>query len=127
MGNRKKYLVHVAQNRKPLYTTAFNSRTELVTYLRRQGLKFRNDVVSNIGESSITLHCNDSFSYEIEEQIDQKRSLIFEGGEYVPLKDYIEETGESKRTIEYAFKHKKIKGLTVGKKNLIYIYRGEAQ
>lgn len=127
MSNRKKYLVHISQHRKPLYTTAFNSRTELVVYLRRQGLRFRNDVISNLGEASIKLQSNDSFSYEIEEQIDQRRSIIFEGGEYVPLKDYVESTGESKRTIEYAYKHNKIRGLSVGKRNLIYIYKGDVR
>ena len=125
MSNKKKFLVHLSQHNKPLYTMSFASRTELASYLRRQGLKFRNETISNINQGFVCFEDKIGFKYEIEEQIEQQRTLIFEHGLYIPLRDYAEETGQSKRAVLYAFKHNRIKGLSVGKKNLVYIYKGD--
>lgn len=127
MSNKKKFLVHLSQHGRPLFTATFSSRTELALYLRKQGLKFRNEALSNMGQSFIAFEDRQGFRYEVEEQIEQKRMLIFENSVYVPLRDYAEETKQTKRAVMYAFKHNRVRGLSVGKRNLIYIYKGEAE
>lgn len=123
MSDKKKYIVHVSASGYPLFSEAINSRTELARYLRSQGLHFRDSELSDIGSDSVVMHSRIGIKYEIEEQLETTRSLIVDNREYVPLSDYCKETGESARSVQYAYKKNKIRGLTVGKKNYIYIYR----
>ena len=126
VSDKKKYLVHVAISSKPLYSTCINSRTELTQFLRQSGVRFRDSELSGIGSGSVMFEAKTGIRYEVEEQICPSRSIIFDNKVYIPLSDYCRLTGESRRAVRYSYHKRRIRGMTVGKKNLIYIYKEDA-
>jgi hypothetical protein len=127
VSDKKKYIVHASIKDSPLYSKAIGSRTELTAYLRQMGVKFRDSELSDIGTDSVYLDAPYGITYEIEEQLEHRRSIVIDNREYIPLSDYCKLTGESSRAVQYAYRKKRIKGLTVGKRNYIYIYKGDVQ
>ncbi|MGN0906747.1 MAG: hypothetical protein ACI4NM_06335 [Bullifex sp.] len=118
----KAFVLHVYKNEEEVYSLSFSSRAKIAKYLRNQGLKFRDSSLAG-GISSLTLTDKDNgLIYEVEESFDDFGSIIHDGAVYIPLKDFCERVNKKRDTVYKSYKRGRIRGLTVGKYNLVYIY-----
>lgn len=108
-----------------LYSDTFTSRKEMVSHLRSLGLSFSNEDLCNLGMQSKTITKN-RFSYEIEELPKTDNVFSFNGGIYIPLSEYCRRTGRKIDSVRYEYQMGRLRGLTVGKKNYVYIYWSKA-
>lgn len=125
MGNvsdKKQMVIHFYQKKRYLYSENFSSITDMLKFLRSSGVKVKTESVCTLGDSSVKIEHGDK-TYEIEEFPTVKKIISLPNGEhYIPLNEYSQRTGQTPRTVRYAYKQGKIKGISVGKRNYLYIY-----
>lgn len=125
MSEKKPYIVHTYRDDLFLYSDTFSSQKEVATHLRSLGLSFTNADICNLGSHSKTI-TQGRFSYEIEELPKAENVFRFNGGIYIPLSEYCKKTNQKIDAVRYEYKMGRIRGVTIGKKNYVYIYWGKA-
>lgn len=126
MNQGKQFVVDVFQLKKHIFTLKFNTRKELVTYLRTRGLAFRNDLLCNLGCDSVDLEGDYGDSYHIEEMA-MPLDIIQQGGRtYIPVKYFALKTGVSRNKLTKWFQLGYLQGIRVGKYNRLYICTEQA-
>lgn len=125
VSEKKPFIVHTYRDNMFLYSDTFTSRKEMVSHLRSLGLSFSNEDLCNLGMQSKTITKN-RFSYEIEELPKTDNVFNFNGGIYIPLSEYCRRTGRKIDSVRYEYQMGRLRGLTVGKKNYVYIYWSKA-
>jgi hypothetical protein len=117
----KKFVVDTYKDRQYLYTLNFNSRKELVQYLRERHVKFKNEVLCDLDSGDIVLRDNGFLAYHIEEMAECHNTIEHGGLPYLPLRTFAEATRFAEKNIRYWYKRGQMQGLTVGRTNSIYI------
>lgn len=121
MSEKKPFIVHAYRDGVYLYSETFSSRKEMVSFIREQGMRLSNGDVCNLREQSKTIS-KGKFAFEIEELPKVEKAFYFNGGKYIPLSDYCKRTGQKIDLVRYEYQRGRIRGITVGKKNYVYIY-----
>ena len=121
MSEKKPFIVHAYREKRYLYSETFTSRKDMASHLRSLGVKLSNSDICNMNSASKTV-CAGRFTYEIEELPYADKEIVHNGSMYIALSDYCRRTGSDKDKIRYLYHQGKIKGLTVGKKNYVYIF-----
>lgn len=126
MNQGKQFVVDIFQEKKHIFTLKFNTRKELVSYLRTRGLAFRNDLLCNLGSDSVDLEGGYGDSYHIEEMA-MPLDIIQQGGRtYIPVKYFALKTGVSRTKLTKWFQLGHLQGIRVGKYNRLYICTEQA-
>lgn len=121
MSEKKPFIVHAYRDDKFLYSDTFTSRKEMALYLRDLGLSFTNGDLCNLNAESKIIR-KGRFKYEVEELPRLEKKFYFHDGIYIPLAEYCKRTNQKIDSVRYEYQKGRIKGVTVGKKNYVYIY-----
>lgn len=126
MNQGKQFVVDVYQQKKHIFTLKFESRKELVTYLRSRGLAFRNDLLCNVGSDSVDLQGHYGDSYHIEEMALPLDIVQQNGRTYIPVKAFALQTGIPRTKIVKWYQLGHLQGIRIGKYNRLYICTTQA-
>ena len=118
----KGFIVHVYENSNEVYSKTFPSRAKVASFLRKQGIKFRDSALCNLGDTSITFKDTEGWIYEVEEDIDKLEKIRIGNDIYLRLQEYCEQTGKNRDAVYKSFKRGCIRGTHFGRYNLVYIY-----
>ena len=127
MGSMKGFIDHMSAGEKDIGSMPFPSFQSLSDFLRKRGVRFRTSSLMNLGDKSILLCDGYGFRYEVEEDLVDWDRIGYNGSVYLSINSYCRLTGRSRSTVYKAHRDGRIRSLTVGKYNLVYIYWGAAE
>lgn len=97
----KALLLHEYNNDGIPKEKPFNTRKDLADYLHSRGVRFRNDMISDIGNDIVTLYAADGTKFEVEELFTNNRDDVvrLNGKIYVSIDKYCRDTGKNRRDV----------------------------
>lgn len=118
------YSVTIYRCKKLLDTKIYLSQDSMCKELRSLGAVFRNGTFRNLGDESVIVYGNNDFSYEVEELVNNDKTIEVDGAKYIPLSIFCQKSELSRRRVITLLDRGLLQGITKGKNNHIYIKEG---
>lgn len=120
----KAFEINVYKDGQKIFSLPLSSRIKTARYLRNQGLKFRDSALTgNLDTEPLILNDRETgLVYKVIPSQDRTEKVIHDNAVYIPLNDYCVRTGRKRDAVYKSYQRGRIRGLTIGKYNLVYIY-----